>query len=329
MQKIANLELYPDYRIFRVHNANLDYEYTEHYVTDQTFSQGFSGFPGSYDFYTLGACMGLQIEVWLAERQESIALKPETVRAIAVPFPSDGFGVKISDIQLVNECLLQISKEQYGLVFEIKLRDDKEYLNSERYQEDIDGSFTQESCCLTFYSREEVVQPEILRNDVWSTPPYSIAGYYPLNPTYPLFLEAREPEEPTFSIGEAVDLNRSGGDGDQVVPDASEAALNRERLLNELENSEESSAMRKSYEQGLLLSDQGNYQQAISELTRTINSYPDYAEAYLARGIAYNLQGNRQEFINDYEQAVLAYQRRGEFDKVEYYQSLVDALRAQ
>jgi tetratricopeptide (TPR) repeat protein len=141
-----------------------------------------------------------------------------------------------------------------------------------------------------------------------------------------------------FSSGEVVDLNRLCGDGDQIVPDASgsvsnsdasEAALNRDRLLDELENSEELLAMREGYEQGMLLTDQGNYQQAISELTRTINSYPDYAEAYLARGLAYSLQGNEQEYISNFEQAILAYQGRGEFHKAEYYQSLVDALRTQ
>jgi hypothetical protein len=85
------------------------------------------------------------------------------------------------------------SHYEFALVFEIKLRNDPEYLNSSQYREDVDQGFTQECCHLTFYPREEPVQPEVLRMDAWASPPYLFSRYTPLNPTYPLVLD----DEPT------------------------------------------------------------------------------------------------------------------------------------
>ena len=188
MREITKLDLSPDYSILQIYNANLEDDYVYHLVTDQTVDQGFSGFFESYNFYSLGDCLNLIIEVWLADEQEGIVLRSDTVRALMVPFSSSGSGIKIANCGRSSKHLVQIPSGQYALVFEIKLRNDNEYLNSEEYQSNVAGGFSQECCYLTFYPRAEPVQPEILRLDAWSAPPYSLQGYGQLNPTYPLMM---------------------------------------------------------------------------------------------------------------------------------------------
>lgn len=143
--------------------------------------------------------MNLRVEIWQPEiylSQQDIVLRNDTIRAVKVPFsisnPSEG--VKLFDnFGLVELRFWLGSNTEFALVFEIKLRNDPEYLNSSQYHEDIDGAFTQECCYLTFYPREEPVQPEVLRMDAWTSPPYLFSRYTPLNPTYPMILD----DEPT------------------------------------------------------------------------------------------------------------------------------------
>ena len=181
--------MYPDYFAFQVFNASLRQEETYHTITDQTLAQGFSARPGSLYFSTLGDCMWITIEVWVAESSDEIHLRPETVRAILVPFSVDRGGVKITHTLGLVEGHVYISEGNYALLFELQLRDDVGYLNSPKYQENVEGGFTEEWCHLTFYPRENSVQPEILRLDAWSAPTYPIEGYAPLKPTYPLLME--------------------------------------------------------------------------------------------------------------------------------------------
>jgi hypothetical protein len=190
MKKITALDLYPDNGVFRIFDASLDQVYTFHDVTKQTLAQGFSRSPGSYNFYVLADCMNLTIEVWLTDQQEEIQIKPDSIRAILVPFSVPAAGIMIGDLQIQVEQQIAIPQGEYALLFELKVRNDPEYLNSERYQQYVEGSFTEESCCLTFYPRKEPVQPEILRVDTWlSPPPYALQGYCPLKSTYPLLME--------------------------------------------------------------------------------------------------------------------------------------------
>ncbi|NJR76390.1 MAG: hypothetical protein HC773_28115 [Scytonema sp. CRU_2_7] len=190
MRKISDFELSIDRAILQVYDTALsDSDYNYHDVTDQTLSQGFCGLSGSYDFYSLGDCQRMKIEVWEALPQESIQLRSQTVRAIRVPFAVHGSGMTFSNIMGDDFPSVEISNGEYALVFEIRLRDDDEYLNSPRYLEDIQGNFTREICCLTLYPVVEPVQAEILRLDSWSTPRYFEERYHPLNPTYPLLLE--------------------------------------------------------------------------------------------------------------------------------------------
>jgi hypothetical protein len=189
MNKIATFGMSPYNFAFQVDKANLSQEEPNHDVTDQTLAQDFSSRPGSLYFFTLGDCMWITIEVWVAELADEISIFPETVRAILLPFSVDREGIKITDHLGVMEGHVYISAGNYALLFELKLRDDVEYLNSPQYQENVYGGFTEEWCRLTFYPRDNAVHPEILRLDAWSTPPYQIAGYAPLNPTYPLLME--------------------------------------------------------------------------------------------------------------------------------------------
>ncbi|OKH23921.1 hypothetical protein [Chroogloeocystis siderophila] len=200
MNRLAALELYPYNSLLWVYDAVIDPDYLN-YAAEHILTQGFSGHPRSYKFFTLGECMNLKLEIWKADTdsQSAIVLRDDTIRAVKVPFsisdPKEG--VMFDD----NFGLMKLrsrldSNTEFALVFEIKLRNDSEYLNSSQYHEDVDGAFTQECCYLTFYPTEKPVQPEVLRIDAWTSPPYEFSRYTPLAPTYPLILDA----EPTQSL---------------------------------------------------------------------------------------------------------------------------------
>lgn len=198
MNRLAALELYPDNSLLYVYDAVLDFSCLNH-AAERILAQGFSGHPRSYKFFTLGECMNLRVEVWKPEiscSQSEIVLRNDTIRAITVPFliSDSSQGVMLSTILGLVETRFQLGADsKFALVFEIKLRNDSEYLNSSQYHEDVDGGFTQECCYLTFYPTEEPVQAEVLRMDAWDSPPYPFSRYTPLNPTYPLTLD----DEPT------------------------------------------------------------------------------------------------------------------------------------
>lgn len=188
MNKIATFGMSPYNFAFQVFNASLSQEEMNHDVTDQTLAQGFSALPGSLYFSTFGECHWITVEVWVVQPSDEISVRPETVRAILLPFLVDTKGITIFDTIGTVEGHIDISEGNYALLFELKLRDDVEYLNSPQYQKDVEDGWTEEFCRLTFYPRENSVQPEILRLDAWSAPPYFIEGYARLNPTYPLLM---------------------------------------------------------------------------------------------------------------------------------------------
>ena len=190
MNKVATFGMSPYNFAFQVYKANLSQEETYHAVTEQTLAQGFSARPGSLHFSTFGECAWTTIEIWVAELSDEISIRPKTVRAILLPFSVDREGIKIRHQLGLMEGHVYISKGNYALLFELQLRDDVEYLNSPQYQQDVEDGWTQEWCRLTFYRRENSVQPEILRVDAWYSPPYPIEGYARLQPTYPLLMDA-------------------------------------------------------------------------------------------------------------------------------------------
>lgn len=197
MRKIKVLNLSPDDQSFKVYSASFDTSQTIYYTSDseQTINQGFCGHCKSYFFHTLGECGNLIIEVWQADQEDEINIKPDSVRAIQVPFLASNKGVMITNFIAYPEELIQIDEGNYALVFELKLRNDAEYLSSSQYQQDVKDGFTEEYCYLTFYQRTKLPEPEILRIDTWLSPPYDFDSYYPLKPTYPLLLEVAPTHE--------------------------------------------------------------------------------------------------------------------------------------
>jgi hypothetical protein len=188
MQKITNLELYPDYAVFRIFDASLDYQDTCG-MSDLLFTQGFTWRPGSYNLGTFTRCSNLTMEVWLADKLEKITLRDDSLRAILLPFWVPATGLMIDDFEQRQQHRFAIPEGEYAMLYQLKLRNDQEYLESEKYQEDVDGGFTEESCYLTFYPRKEPVQPEILRLETISSFPSWLQGYRLLNLTYPLSIE--------------------------------------------------------------------------------------------------------------------------------------------
>lgn len=200
MFKLASLEISLDNSCLYVYDAVLDFDYLNH-AAEHRLEQGFSGHPRSYKFFTLGECVNLQIEVWQIEGMYvppwEITLRDDTIRAVVVPFsisPSQtGGGAKISHLMGMAELQVSVPSDEYALVFEIKLRNDPEYLDSSSYQEDVDAHRTQEYCYLTFCKAGRPVEPRVLRSDAWTAPPYAFNRYTPVDPTCPLVLD----DEPT------------------------------------------------------------------------------------------------------------------------------------
>jgi len=192
MHKTTTFDFYPDNFGFRVWDANLDIRETYNEVNEQTLRQGFSSrLSRSINFFTLGDCMRMTIEVWYADSSENIYLREDTIRAILVPFSVSGWW-KIGDFRGHMEVSLSTHQGHNALLFEVKLRNDDEYLKSSQYQHNVDGGFSKEWCCLTLYrrgERDEPIQPEILRLDAWTSPPYELKGYGQLDPIYPLLME--------------------------------------------------------------------------------------------------------------------------------------------
>jgi hypothetical protein len=209
MNKTASFELCADNSVLYVYDSALNFGDLNH-GADHILTQGFSGHPRSYKFFTLGECTNLKVEVWSPEvgcKQPEIVLRDDTVRAVMVPFSLNHRSkVAVSHMLGILEVRFGLrSNREYALVFEIKLRDDAEYLNSSEYQQDVEGGFTQECCYLTFYPREETLnprekpkeplKPEILRADAWEAPPYLFNRYTPLIPRDSLILDD-QPTQP-------------------------------------------------------------------------------------------------------------------------------------
>ncbi|MFC2035326.1 tetratricopeptide repeat protein [Chloroflexota bacterium] len=60
----------------------------------------------------------------------------------------------------------------------------------------------------------------------------------------------------------------------------------------------------KHYKNSTALVIDGEYEEAIEELNETIRLYPEYAEAYYIRGLAYDNSGEVAKAISDYEKCI-------------------------
>lgn len=131
----------------------------------QNRNQGYVIHPDGVEFYALGNAQVISVEAWCAG---AISLNPGSVRAIVVPFDvADGNGAFLSDGRGGGYGLTDIlAVGSYALVFEIRLNNDPEYLNSSRYQENTRLGWTEEYCCLTFIPTAQTVTPQILRFDI-------------------------------------------------------------------------------------------------------------------------------------------------------------------
>jgi hypothetical protein len=129
----------------------------------QNHGQGYTLFPNRVEFYPLRNAQKISLEAWCAGE---INLHPDSVRAIAVPFEvlQDGSGAFIPDGQGSGYGLAQtLAPGSYTLVFEVRLRDNSEYLSDRHCQENISLDSTEEYCCLTFIPTTQPITPEILR----------------------------------------------------------------------------------------------------------------------------------------------------------------------
>jgi hypothetical protein len=67
--------------------------------------------------------MGLTTEVRVADNLDAVHVRPDTVRAIMVPFSlsnsTNGFG--ISEFELVVETIIHVAPREYALVFGLSL----------------------------------------------------------------------------------------------------------------------------------------------------------------------------------------------------------------
>lgn len=140
----------------------------------QHFNQGFAWRCGQTDFHTVSECISAYIEVHLANE---IILESDTVRAIQVPFTVRKSGIVVNSPSDEEGKRILVPEGNYKLVFEMKPRNDEEYLNSLQYQEDSEASYVAVWVRLTFIPSEQV-EPMILRADE------------ELSPTYPLLMEA-------------------------------------------------------------------------------------------------------------------------------------------
>lgn len=133
------------------------------YYLEERGAPGFAWEVGNVNFDTFGDCSHAFIEVWQADE---VSLRPDTLRAILVPFSVGRSGVLVTSILSPEneEVRVPIPQGAYALMFEMKLRDDEAYFNSSWYQDDLDTSLRGVWCRLTFIPKESV-EPEILREE--------------------------------------------------------------------------------------------------------------------------------------------------------------------
>ena len=66
MDRLAALELSPYNSLLYVYDTVLDFGSLNH-GAEHILTQGFSGHPRSYKFFTLGECMNVVVEIWQPE----------------------------------------------------------------------------------------------------------------------------------------------------------------------------------------------------------------------------------------------------------------------
>jgi hypothetical protein len=114
-------------------------------------------------FFGLGhdSCYRARIEVCEADK---ISLLPDTIRAIILPCSIVEEGLVFSASRESAEHIVPWTPGDYALVMEMKIRDDMEYINSQKYQQDLEANRTQAYLRFTLFPQTKV-EPDILRLD--------------------------------------------------------------------------------------------------------------------------------------------------------------------
>jgi hypothetical protein len=144
-------------------------------MTDDHYDQGFGWTPhyilfkiALYEHYASGewleGCSGAVCEAYLEDALPPNPM-PDALRAIQLPFEVGSAGICIqgNTYDLVDPIAIDLPVGSYGLLFEYKLRDDPEYLQSEQYQFCRGMNATEVYCRFTF-SRQADVKPKILKH---------------------------------------------------------------------------------------------------------------------------------------------------------------------
>lgn len=105
-------------------------------------------------------------------------------------------------------------------------------------------------------------------------------------------------------------------------PEGTTSPLNTEQLNELIENSEEIAAQ-PFYEEGNALLEQKDFQGAIAQYNQAIDTYSEYAEAYVNRAVAKVELRDRAGAISDLQEAARLFEKK---DNTEGYQKVQDLL---
>jgi hypothetical protein len=144
-------------------------------VTKRHYKQGFAWTPhyiffniALYEHHASGepleGCAGAVCEAYLEDALPTNPI-PDALRAIQLPFEVGPAGLCIqgNSYDPGDPIAIDLPAGSYGLLFEYKLRDDPEYLQSEQYAFSREMNATEVYCRFTF-SLQANVEPKILKH---------------------------------------------------------------------------------------------------------------------------------------------------------------------
>ncbi len=132
-------------------------------------AQGFVWYSDYVAFAGIGHLYSSWLKVYIAD---SLSLRPDTHRAILVPFTVPEGGQLLAGAHMDSPSSFQIAPGEYKLLFETRFLTDDEIRSSERYDfllEDLDNPDVgvmederPEMCFFTFIPTTEPVEPQII-----------------------------------------------------------------------------------------------------------------------------------------------------------------------
>jgi hypothetical protein len=183
MNFIASCLVTVQYRLLSVIDAAIPYTEGYFYFEGSHQCQGFAWMPGTVNFNVSdaeGELGNALVEVYLSDH---IELRPDTLRAIQVPFSVGDAGISIfNDGKIVAGTATQLSTwrnimipvppSQYALIFEMKFPDDDEYVEERELErrEYFSGPYFRDVYCRLTFVPQENPEPAILRADSYLAP---------------------------------------------------------------------------------------------------------------------------------------------------------------